>query len=218
MSDTSYVMALFQKQPIVQDVMPLYTLSAQKTLVIVGLGNPEPDYTGTRHNIGFACLDAFASDAEFQPWMLKKDLKCHLSQKTMGQARVLLIKPNTFMNNSGEAVQAVCAFYKLSSSDVLVVHDEIDIAFGQIRCRVGGGSAGHNGIKSVTQHIGGDYGRVRIGIGPKEPEQMDSADFVLAGFSEPQRGHIKPLTREVTAILTETVYGGQLPHETRSFL
>lgn len=210
-------MALFQKQPIVQDVMPLYTLSSQKSLIIVGLGNPEPDYIGTRHNVGFACVDAFATDAEFQPWVLKKDLKCYLAQKTMGQTRVLLVKPTTFMNNSGEAVQAVCAFYKLSTKDVLVIHDELDIAFGQIRCRMGGGSAGHNGVKSVTQHIDGDYGRIRIGIGPKGPEQMDSADFVLAPFSAAQRGHMKSLTREVTAILTETVYGGQLPHETRNF-
>lgn len=210
-------MALFQKQPIVQDAMPLFTLSSQKTRIIVGLGNPEPEYTGTRHNIGFACIDAFATDSEFQPWALKKDFKCYFTQKTMGQTRVLLIKPTTYMNKSGEAVQAVCAFYKASENDVLVVHDELDIAFGQIRCRVGGGAAGHNGIKSVTQHIGGEYGRVRIGIGPKEPEQMDSADFVLAPFSAEQRGHIKSLTREVTAIITETIYGGQLPHETRSF-
>lgn len=210
-------MALFQKQPIVQDVMPLYTLSAHKTVVIVGLGNPDEEYAGTRHNIGFACLDAFAADAEFPAWAHKKDLKSIVTQHTLGQTRVILVKPTTFMNHSGEAVQAVCAFYKLSASDVIVVHDELDVAFGQIRCRVGGGAAGHNGIKSVTQHIGGEYGRIRVGIGPKEPEQMDSADFVLAPFSAEQRGHMKNLTREVTAILTESIYGGQLPHETRSF-
>lgn len=198
--------------------MPLYTLSAQKTLVIVGLGNPGDEYSNTRHNIGSACLDAFAQDTDFQPWILKKDLKCLYTQQTLGQTRVILVKPTTFMNNSGEAVQAVCNFYKIAANNIIVVHDELDITFGQIRCRVGGGAAGHNGIKSVTQHIGGDYGRVRIGIGPKEPEQIDSADFVLAPFSANQRSHLKSLTREVTAILTETVYGdGHLPHETRSF-
>jgi peptidyl-tRNA hydrolase, PTH1 family len=210
-------MAIFQKQPIVQDVMPLFTMSAQKTIIIVGLGNPDQEYSGTRHNIGFACIDAFATDAEFQPWVQKKDLKCLLAQRTLGQSRVLLVKPTTYMNLSGEAVQAVSAFYKVGSKDIVVVHDELDIAFGQIRCRMGGGAAGHNGVKSVTQHIGGDYGRIRIGIGPKEPEQMDSADFVLAPFSTEQRGHMKALTREVTAILTETIYSGLLPHETRTF-
>lgn len=212
-------MALFQKQPIVEDVLPLYTLSSQKTIVIIGLGNPSPEYDGTRHNIGFTCVNAYAQDNDFQPWVNKKDLKCLLAQKTLGQTRVLLVKPTTFMNNSGEAAQAVCSFFKIGTSDVIAIHDELDIIFGQIRCRIGGGAAGHNGIKSITQQIGEDYGRVRIGIGPKEPEQMDSADYVLARFSSEQQSNMKSLNREVAAILTETIYSSnQLPHETRSFL
>lgn len=198
--------------------MPLYSLSAQKTKLIVGLGNPGPEYEHTRHNIGFACLDAYAEDNDFDSWIHKKDLKAEFSQATMGQTKVLLAKPQTFMNLSGEAVQAICSFYKLGIDDVIVVHDELDINFGQIRCRKGGGAAGHNGIKSIIQHLGGEFNRVRIGVGPKTQEQTDSADFVLQRFNEHERGRMKDLTREVSAILTETIYGdGQLPHDTRSF-
>lgn len=210
-------MALFQKKPIVESVMPLYTLSSQKNLLIVGLGNPGPEYEQTRHNIGFACVDSFASDNDFDNWILKKDLKSEITQATLGQTRVILAKPQTYMNLSGEAVQAIASFYKIGVDDIIVVHDELDINFGQIRCRKGGGAAGHNGIKSVIQHMGGDFNRVRIGVGPKTHEQMDSADFVLQRFSEAEQGNMKNLTREVTAILTETIYGETLPHETRSF-
>lgn len=211
-------MALFQKKPVVESVMPLYSLSANKTILIIGLGNPGPEYHNTRHNVGFAAIDAFVEANDFQPWAHKKDLRAEVSQISMGQYRVIVAKPQTFMNLSGEAVQSICSFFKIHIEDVVVVHDELDIDFGQIRCRKGGGAAGHNGIKSIIQHMGGEFGRVRIGIGPKTHEQMDSADFVLQRFSEAEHGRLKDLTREVNAILTETIYGdGQLPHETRTF-
>lgn len=211
-------MALFQKKPVVESVMPLYSLSANKTVLIIGLGNPGPEYENTRHNVGFAAVDAFVDANDFAPWVHKKDLRAELTQANMGQSRVIIAKPQTFMNLSGEAVRAICNFYKIHIEDVLVVHDELDIDFGQIRCRKSGGAAGHNGIKSIIQHMGGEFGRVRVGIGPKTPEQIDSSDFVLQRFSEAEHGRMKDLTREVGAILTETIYGdGQLPHETRSF-
>lgn len=210
-------MALLQKRPITESVMPLYTLSASQTLLIVGLGNPEDEYGGTRHNIGFAAVDAFAEANEFDPWVNKKDLKCHLAQKNLGQTRVFLAKPTTYMNNSGEAVQAIAGFYKIGIDHIIAVYDELDIPFGQIRTRTGGSAAGHNGVKSLIQHLGEEFGRIRIGIGPKTPEQMDSADFVLAKFSQDEQGRINDLTRETTALLTEIIYGGQLNSETRSF-
>ncbi len=196
-----------------------YTLGQNKTVLIVGLGNPGKEYDGTRHNIGYACLDAFAAVSEFDPWINKTNLKCHFTSATLGDTRAILIKPTTFMNLSGEAVQAVMHFYKIAADRVLVVHDELDIPFGQIRTRKGGSSAGHNGLKSVIGQIGEDFGRVRIGIGPKEPEQMDAADFVLAPFSKEQQAEMKNLTKEVSAILSEYAYGdGQLRAETRSFI
>ena len=122
------------------------------------------------------------------------------------------------MNVSGQAVQAVASFYKIPASSVLVIHDELDVDFGQIRLRVGGASAGHNGIKSVTQVLGENYGRVRIGVGPKTPPQIDSADFVLKKFSKEQLEHMPELIRGTNAILSELVYGAELLAETRTWL
>jgi len=211
-------MALFQKKPDSGSSMPLYSLGLQKTLLIVGLGNVGKKYDGTRHNIGFAVVDALASSQNFDSWTDKKDLKSTVATATIGDARVILCKPTTMMNLSGEAVQAISHFYKIQPNSIAVVHDELDIEFGQIRTRAGGSSAGNNGIKSISQHIGEDYGRVRIGIGPKTPEQMDGADFVLAKFSSEQQKQLKNLLQEATAILTEYIHAGQLPAETRRFL
>jgi PTH1 family peptidyl-tRNA hydrolase len=211
-------MALFQKKPDSGSSMPLYSLGLQKNVLIVGLGNMGKDFEGTRHNIGFAVVDALASNQGFDGWTEKKDLKCQIASATIGDTRVILCKPTTMMNLSGEAVQAVSHFYKIQLSQIAVVHDELDIDFGQIRTRVGGGSAGNNGVKSVTQHMGEEYGRVRVGIGPKTPEQIDSADYVLAKFSNEQNDQMKNLLQESTAILTEYIHSGQLPHETRTFL
>lgn len=195
------------------------TYGMNKTLLIVGLGNPGKNYDMTRHNIGFMCLDEFAARNNFDPWMDKKDLKCQMTQATMNETRVILCKPQTFMNDSGEAVQALAHFYKIPVESIIVVHDEIDIDFGQLRMRKGGSSAGHNGIKSVTKHLGSeDYGRVRVGIGPKKPAKMDSADFVLQKFSAEQQAAMPALTREVSAALSEYAYGSPVAAETRSFL
>ncbi len=198
--------------------MQYATVGLNKSLLIVGLGNPGAEYARTRHNAGFLCLDDFAKRNSFDPWVAKKDFKCELTQATLGDTRVILCKPQTFMNLSGEAVQAVMHFYKLNLKQLVVVHDDIDVNFGQIRMRVGGSSAGNNGIKSVTKHIGEDYARVRIGIGPKTHEQMDSADFVLEDFSAKEREHLPAMLREVGAILSEYSYGSSFTPETRSFL
>lgn len=212
-------MALFQRRPQVSDPINFVTIGLNKTVLIVGLGNPGAEYDGTRHNIGFACLDEFVEkNSDMEPWLAKKDMKCHLSSGRLGETRVIAIKPMTFMNLSGEAVRAVGDFYKVHPNQTIVAHDELDIPFGQIRMRMGGSSAGHNGIKSLIQHIGEDFGRVRIGVGPKQPEQMDSADFVLQKFSKDQQAEIPALKREANAILTEYIFSNQFPVETRSFL
>lgn len=209
-------MALFQKRPDVGSHLPVYSLGLTKTLLIVGLGNVGKEYEGTRHNIGFAAIDELASKQEFDPWIEKRDLKCLLTSKTIGDSRVILVKPTTFMNLSGEAVQAVAHFYKIPLEQIAVVHDELDIPFGQIRMRIGGGSAGNNGIKSVTQHLGEQYGRVRIGV--QAPTKMEAADFVLAKFSKAEQVHLPAMLKETTAILTEYIYGGNLLTDTRSFI
>jgi len=211
-------MALFQKKPIVGNDAPIYTLGLQKTVLIVGLGNIGKKYVGTRHNIGFECIDALAISQSIDNWHDKKDLKCLVATGTVADTRVILCKPTTFMNNSGEAVQALANFYKVHGSGITAVYDEIDLDFGQIRLRIGGSAAGHNGVKSLIQHIGEDFGRVRIGIGPKIPEQIDSADYVLAKFNKEEQGQLPNLAKEATAILSEFIYSSQLTSETRTFL
>lgn len=210
-------MGLFQKKPQTSSP-PLYSLGLQRHIILVGLGNVGKQYEGTRHNIGFDVLDELASSQEFDPWIEKKDLKCHLTTKNMGSSRVILVKPTTMMNLSGEAVLAAAQFYKVGAQNIVAVYDELDIDFGQIRTRVGGSAAGHNGVKSVSHLIGEEYGRIRIGIGPKTPEQIDSADFVLARFTSEQEAQKKALLKEANAILTEFIYGTDLQSETRSFI
>jgi PTH1 family peptidyl-tRNA hydrolase len=210
-------MGLIRENPFTGGGNQFYTVGLNRTVLVVGLGNIGREYENTRHNVGFACVDTFAELNGFSNWIEKKDLKCHLTSHTLGATRVIVIKPTTLMNLSGEAVQKAVAFYKISPQNIVVVHDELDIPFGQIRTRVGGGSAGHNGIKSITQHLGESYGRIRVGIGPKTPEQMDSADFVLARFTATEQGHMKALTQEVNALLNEYIFSDTLPHDTRSF-
>lgn len=212
-------MALFQRKPQADNPVAYTTIGLNKNLLIVGLGNPGKDYDMTRHNAGYACADYFVSkNSELGQWVDKKDFKCLMAMGQLGDTRVMVIKPTTFMNLSGEAVQAVSHFYKIHAEQIIVVHDELDIDFGQIRMRKGGSAAGHNGIKSITQHIGEDYGRVRIGIGPKQPEQIDSADFVLQRFSKDEQAELPAMQKEVAAVLSELSYGAQLLPETRSFL
>lgn len=212
-------MSWLQQRPQTSDPTNYYTVGMNKTILLAGLGNPGKEYEDTRHNAGFLCIDEFVAKTDgMEDWIQKKDLKCLLSSGRVGENRVIAIKPTTFMNLSGEAVQAVMSFYKIHPASVVVMHDELDIDFGQIRLRKSGSDAGHNGIKSVTQHIGEDYGRIRIGVGPKTPAKIKSEDFVLQKFSPEQAEQLPNLKREVLAILNEYIYGTELPHETRNFL
>jgi peptidyl-tRNA hydrolase, PTH1 family len=212
-------MAWLQKRPQVSNPTMFYTVGLNKTILLVGLGNPGTEYDLTRHNAGFLCIDEFVRQTDdMEDWVQKKSLKCLLSTGRIGDSRVIAIKPTTFMNLSGEAVQAAANFYKVGPEHIAVIHDELDVDFGQIRLRVGGSDAGHNGIKSVTKHLGEDYGRIRIGVGPKQPASIDSTDFVLQKFSAAEQKQLPNLTREVNAILSEYLYGAELPHDTRNFL
>ncbi len=212
-------MAWLQKRPQIGEGIQFYSMSLTKTKVLIGLGNPGEQYHQTRHNVGFACLDAFVkSMSEMEPWILKKDLKCAISKGRVGEHQVIAMKPTTFMNLSGEAVQALIDFYKLNASQIAVLHDELDINFGQIRTRTGGSSAGHNGLKSIIGVIGEDFGRIRIGIGPKKPAQIDSADFVLQKFSTDEQSQLPNMFQEVNAVVSEYIFGEQLPSDTRMFI
>lgn len=209
-------MALFAKQPYTNSLTPLFTLGANKTVLILGLGNPESKYDGTRHNIGFAVIDEFAMANDFPAWTLKKDLNVAISLKNLGQSRVILAKPQTYMNLSGQAAQAVQKFYKVYNPSTLAVYDELAIPFGQLRTRVGGTDAGHNGVKSLIQHIGDDFGRLRLGIGSEIAAKTEAERFVLAKFSKAEQAKLKGILHEAQAIITEYIFSNELPHDTRT--
>ncbi|MEX2014389.1 MAG: aminoacyl-tRNA hydrolase [Candidatus Saccharimonadales bacterium] len=212
-------MGLFQKKPAVESSAPFYTIDEQKPLLIVGLGNIGEKYADSRHNIGFKAVDRFASKFDFSKWSEKHALRSLIAESTLENNKIILIKPMTYMNNSGEAMQAVQNYFKISNEHTLVVHDDVDIDFGQIRLRMGGAAAGHNGIKSIISHCGEGFGRARVGIGPKKPTTIPSEDFVLKNFSKKEVAELSALLQETTAILSEYCFSsGQLNAETRSFI
>jgi PTH1 family peptidyl-tRNA hydrolase len=207
-------MGLFDRKKTTFDsVAPLYTVGNSQTLLVVGLGNPGTKYEKNRHNLGFMVLDKYQTSHDFSGWVAKKDLNCEISTGQVGSTRVILVKPTTFMNNSGDAVQKLQKFYRIYNQETVVVHDELDVDFGTIRTRIGGGSAGHNGIKSISGLLGEDYGRIRIGIGPKSHENMDSADFVLQDFSKEQEEILPKIINEACSLIDEAT-AGQLPEHT----
>ncbi|WP_227267453.1 aminoacyl-tRNA hydrolase [Roseobacter weihaiensis] len=163
--------------------------------LIVGLGNPGPKYAGHRHNIGFMALDRIAADHGFAPWKGKH--QGSLSEGRFGSERAVLLKPETFMNNSGQSVQAAMRFYKLDPADVVVLHDEIDLAPRKVKYKVGGGHAGHNGLRSIHAHIGPEYARVRLGVG--HPGHKDRVPgYVLHDFSKADQDWLDDVLRGVS--------------------
>lgn len=163
--------------------------------LFVGLGNPGAKYEKNRHNIGFMALDRIAEDHGFGPWRAK--FQGHVSEGVLGGTKVILLKPGTFMNLSGQAVGEAIRFYKLTPGDVTVFHDELDLAPGKLRVKHGGGHAGHNGLRSIHQHIGEAYQRVRLGIG--HPGHKDRvAQFVLQDFAKADADWLDDLMRGIS--------------------
>lgn len=171
--------------------------------LIVGLGNPGKRYARTRHNVGFMVLDALhdelAKTCDMNDWSLTSKFNAEICGCTIhGSEKILLVKPTTFMNRSGEAVQMIAHFYKVPPKDLIVVHDEKDLPLGDIRIQGSRGHAGHNGIKSIINHIGTkDFTRVRVGIASSNPKKMnDTATFVLKKFGLTERGTLKKIIDE----------------------
>ena len=143
--------------------------------LLVGLGNPGSDYAMTRHNMGFQAVDAIVRRFSFGNW--KKDLKGVIARGEIEGEKVVVLKPHTFMNLSGEAVLAAMSFFKIKPADVIVFHDDMDLPVGKVKVKTGGSAAGHNGIKNIDSHIGPDYMRVRIGV--DQDRAHDTVDYVL---------------------------------------
>lgn len=168
--------------------------------LFVGLGNPGAQYALNRHNVGFMAVDAIAASHDFPAW--RKRFSGVASESKLGGEQVLLFKPQTFMNESGRAVGEAVRFYKLDLGDVVVFHDELDLAPGKVRVKAGGGVAGHNGLKSLTAHVGNDYVRVRIGIGHPGNKDLVTG-HVLQNFTKADYAWLEPL---IGAIAEEAPY------------
>ncbi|MFN4059312.1 MAG: aminoacyl-tRNA hydrolase [Paracoccus hibiscisoli] len=163
--------------------------------LIVGLGNPGAKYASNRHNIGFMALDRIAADHGFGPWRTR--FQGLTAEGQLGDTRVTLLKPQTFMNLSGQSVGEAMRYLKLTPEDVIVLHDELDLAPGKARVKQGGGHAGHNGLRSMHQHIGAEYGRVRLGIG--HPGHKDRvAGYVLSDFAKAEQDWLDDLLRGIS--------------------
>jgi PTH1 family peptidyl-tRNA hydrolase len=160
-------------------------------LLLVGLGNPGARYAGNRHNIGFMAVEAIAKRHGTSPW--RRRFQGVVSEGAIAGERSILLLPGTFMNESGQAVAEAAHFFKLGLDAMIVFHDELDLPPGRVRVKVGGGIAGHNGLRSITAHVGNDYRRVRIGIGHPGAKDMVH-NYVLSDFAKSERPWVEALT------------------------
>jgi peptidyl-tRNA hydrolase, PTH1 family len=162
--------------------------------LVVGLGNPGTEHVGNRHNIGFMVVQEIARRHGFSPW--RRRFQGVATEGSIGPERVLLLLPGTYMNESGRAVGEAAHFYKLPLSDIAVVHDELDLPPGKVRVKAGGGIAGHNGLRSITAHVGNDYRRVRVGIGHPGDRSLVYR-YVLSDFAKAERPWVEALTHVI---------------------
>jgi PTH1 family peptidyl-tRNA hydrolase len=176
-------------------------------ILVVGLGNPGPRYAGTRHNAGFMVIDALATGrvAAFRP-----RFDGDYAELGVGGEQVGLLKPGTFMNDSGRSVRAACSSFALDPEAVLVVHDELDLAFGELRLKQGGGDGGHRGLRSISAELGNSgYGRLRFGIGRPPPDfEGDVADFVLQAFALEERSELASALDRASEAVRLTITSG----------
>src|SRR3989338_922255 len=172
-------------------------MEKSKIIAIIGLGNVGKEYGGTRHNAGFILVDQLQQSWKFPEWKEEKKLKALISSGTYQEQKIILVKPTTFMNLSGEAVSLVTNFYKIAPENTWVTYDDMDLPLGKIRIRTDGSAGTHNGMKSILQHLPTiNFPRIRIGIESRGvehgmPEQMDTSDFVLSKFTAKERPFIK---------------------------
>ena len=168
--------------------------------LIVGLGNPGKKYQYTRHNIGYMAIENIIS-AQLN-YKIKNKFNSIIYEVIIDNNKIILVKPETYMNNSGDAVYQIANFYKINSKDIFVLHDELDIPFGKIRIKIGGGNAGHNGLKSITNKIDNNYTRVRLGIGHPGKKEMVSG-HVMGNFSGLEKDNLSQILNYLTNNINE---------------
>lgn len=177
--------------------------------LILGLGNLGEKYATTRHNFGFRVLDSFVAKNSFPDFKLNKKLKAEVSSAEFCGKKILLAKPQTFMNLSGESARAILDFYKLSPADVIAVYDDIDLPFSALRIRSEGGSGGHNGVKNLIAHLGTEkFTRIRLGIQNKLAEKIPAEDFVLANFTDNEKKALPEILKKTVNALEEIAKNG----------
>ena len=172
--------------------------------LLVGLGNPGPRYAGNRHNIGFMAADAIVRRHSFGP--VRERFHALTAEGTIDGEKVLALCPETFMNDSGRAVQAAMQFYKLSPADVIVIYDEIDLPLGKVRAKRAGGAGGHNGIRSIDAHIGQDYWRIRLGVDHPGQKELVKA-YVLMDFFKEERPEVQAVIDAVAEAIPLMIAG-----------
>lgn len=168
--------------------------------LIVGLGNPGKKYSATRHNIGFQIVDIFQKENPgFSSWQKNSKFQAEISEGNLGQEKIILAKPNTFMNESGRAVQAIVHYYKMAPLDIVIIHDDLDLPIGKYKIQKDISSAGHNGIKSIIEKLGTQmFHRVRIGISKQDKEKRGKTEnFVLNNFSIMEKLKLRPLKNQI---------------------
>lgn len=178
-------------------------------LLIAGLGNPGPRYAATRHNVGFRLIDELARRCGVADSAFRDRFHGQIAPARLGEHDLLLLRPQTFMNDSGRSVQAACTFYKIKPSELIVAHDELDLPFADVRLKKGGGDGGNRGIRSVSGALGPDYVRIRLGIGRPPPDfRGEPADFVLQAFASTELPSVEQmLERGAEAVSLVTSLG-----------
>jgi len=174
--------------------------------LLVGLGNPGSSYAHNRHNIGFMALDRFAKAFSFGPWRAR--FQGHICEGTVGDTKILALKPGTFMNLSGQAVGETCRFYKIEPADIFGFHDELELAPGRLKVKQGGGNAGHNGLKSIDAHVGLNTWRVRMGIGHPGDKNLVSG-YVLQDFAKADTAWLDPFLDALATALPHLTSGDE---------
>lgn len=174
--------------------------------LLVGLGNIGPHFEGTRHNIGFDILENLAAKHSIE-WTQKDKFKSMIGEMNTGGEKIILAKPTTYYNVSGEAVRALKDFYKIDNSDILIIHDELALPFGTLRTRGEGSDAGNNGVKSVIAHIGSDVARIRVGIANENLQNYNAADFVLGRLTKDEKESMPNIYNHATAAIMDFISG-----------
>jgi PTH1 family peptidyl-tRNA hydrolase len=172
--------------------------------LVVGLGNPGPKYALNRHNVGFMAVERIAGAHGIGPW--RRKFQAHVAEGAIGGEKVLLLKPDTYMNESGRAVGEAARFLKIATGDIIVLYDEIDLAPAKLKVKTGGGNAGHNGLRSISAHLDNDYVRVRIGVG--HPGHKDLvANYVLSDFAKADKAWLEPLLDAIAGAASRLAAG-----------